>query len=378
MNITHIIIGLNVGGAEAMLARLIEEHRISAPALRHRVISLTETGEIGLRLQRQGIEVRCLGMRSTLDSLAILWRLIRILRRERPDIVQTWMYHADLLGGVAARIAGIRSILWGIRTTDITKGGSRVTLGIRWICARLSRLIPTRIVCAAEVSLCTHADVGYDRERMMVIPNGITLERMVASPQDVRALRQKHDVASSDRVVGMIGRFHPIKGHQDFVVAAGRVASAYPEVRIMMVGLGCDTQNQQLANWIEKSGAADQFILMGKRTDVPVCLALMDIFVMPSRTEGFPNVLAEAMAMSRPCVVTDVGDARKVLGDGGLVVQPENPDALADAIMAMLDVPDKKRAAIGQKVRQRVEMKYTMERCALRFEELYDSIANSN
>lgn len=377
MNITHVIIGLNVGGAELMLARLIETQQQTAPRLRHRVISLTSLGEIGVQLQAQGVEVTALGMGSALQGPATLWRLVRILRRERPDIVQTWMYHADLIGGLAARIAGGRAIIWGIRTTDVTRGGSRVTQGIRWLCARLSGRIPTRIVCAAEVSLRIHTDVGYDRTRMIVIPNGIALERMTAPPEAVGALREEQGLVSSDRVVGMVGRFHPIKGQQDFVAAAGRIASACPEARIMMVGLGCDAQNQQLTNWIKETGAADRFILLGKRTDVPVCLALMDVFAMPSRTEGFPNVLTEAMAMSRPCVATDVGDARKVLGGGGVVVPPENPDALADAVLTMLDAPDDKRAAFGQSARQRVETKYTMARSAQRFEALYDSVANS-
>jgi|TARA_R100001143_G_C3360873_1_gene135503 glycosyltransferase involved in cell wall biosynthesis len=377
MNITHVIIGLNIGGAELMLARLIETQRRTAPRLRHRVISLTSLGEIGQQLQAQGIEVTALGMSSAIRGPATLWQLTRLLRQERPDMVQTWMYHADLIGGIAAWMAGIRAIIWGIRTTDITKGGSRVTRAIRWLCARLSRHIPMRIVCAADVSLRKHSDVGYDSARMLVIPNGIAIERMTATPEAVVALRREYGLTPSNRVVGMVGRFNTVKGQEDFVASTRRIASACPEARFMMVGLGCDLQNPQFKVLITQSAAADRFVLMGKRTDVPVCLAAMDVFVLPSRTEGFPNVLAEAMAMARPCVATDVGDARKVLGDSGFVVPPEKPDALANAVLAMLNASDEMRAAYGASAQHRVETEYTMVRSAQGFEALYDSVANS-
>ena len=145
----------------------------------------------------------------------------------------------------------------------------------------------------------------------------------------------------------------------------------------MMVGLGCDADNTQLAAWIAQTGAADRFVLLGKRADVPVCLAAMDVFVMPSRTEGFPNVLAEAMAMARPCVATDVGDAREVLGHCGLLVPPNAPTALADAVLAVLGAEDTVRAAYGHSARRRVEAEYTMARSAQRFEALYASVASA-
>lgn len=377
MNITHIIIGLNVGGAELMLVRLIGAHRISAPDLTHRVISLTTEGEIGARLRQQGIEVRALGMGSALHGPATLLRLARILRRERPDIVQTWMYHADLIGGIAARMAGLRTIIWGIRTTDITRGGSRVTRGVRWLCARLSRRIPWRIVCVAHAAMQVHARIGYDPGRMMVIPNGLEIEHMQADAADIAALRVALGIPDGAPAVGMVGRFNPIKAQQNFVRAAGRIATQHPQCRFLMVGLGCDTRNAQLVDWIMQTGAVDRFVLLGKRLDVPVCLAAMDVFVLPSRTEGFPNVLAEAMAMARPCVTTDVGDAERVIGDTGPVVSPEDPEALADAVLGLLRAEPEVRAAYGRAARQRVEAEYTIARCAQRFEELYGSVSGS-
>ena len=275
----------------------------------------------------------------------------------------------------AARMAGLRTILWGIRTTDITKGGSRVTRGIRWLCARLSRRVPVRIVCAAEASLRIHAGVGYDRKRLMVIPNGLDIERMEADAATVADLRAIHGIPARVPVVGMVGRFNAIKGQDDFVRAAGRIAVKHPDCRFMMVGLGCDRNNAQLAEWITQTGAPERFVLLGKRADVPVCLAAMDVFALPSRTEGFPNVLAEAMAMARPCVTMDVGDAKQVIAECGLVVPPEDPAAMADAILHLLDSDTETRASYGQCARQRVEVEFTMARCSQRFVALYDSVS---
>jgi glycosyltransferase involved in cell wall biosynthesis len=374
MNITHIIIGLNVGGAELMLARLIETQRVCTGGGGHRVVSLTTVGEIGHRLRAQGVEVTALGMVSVLRVPITFWRLFWLLRFQRPDIVQTWMYHADLLGGLAARLAGIRAVVWGIRTTDITVGGSRVTRVVRWLCARFSRRVPRRIICAANASLRVHAALGYDAARMTVIPNGVVLERMVAAPDAVAALRAEHGLGPEARVVGMVGRFNAVKGQQDFIAAAGQIARGCPQARFLMVGLGCDADNGQLAAWIAQSGVAERFVLLGKRADVPVCLKAMDVFVMPSRTEGFPNVLAEAMAMARPCVVTDVGDARVVLGGCGSIVPPQSPAALADAVLAMLAADQGTRDAQGKAARQRVESEYTMARSAQSFESLYNDL----
>lgn len=374
MNITHIIIGLEVGGAEMMLARLIETQRVTAPMLRHRVISLTSLGEIGARLRAQGVEVTALGMGSALQGPATLLRLVALLRRQPPDIVQTWMYHADLIGGLAARLAGLRRTIWGIRSTDITKGGSRSTRVVRWLCARLSWRVPQAIVCAANASLQLHAGLGYDRARMMVIPNGLDVARMTADPDAVAALRAAQGLSGDAVVLGTVGRFGAVKGQEDFVRAAGKIAGLRPECRFMMVGLGCDWDNPRLVGWIRQTGFAERFVLMGKRHDVPVCLAAMDLFALPSRSEGFPNVLAEAMAMGRYCVTTDVGDAAMLLGAYGRVVPPENPAALAAAVSTMLDAGPAARSADGKAARARVQAEFSMDRCARRFETLYDSL----
>lgn len=353
-----------------MLKRLVESHR-SGAKFQHSVISLTALGNVGIQLEDIGIKVRALNMRGVQDIPITVWRLVRLLRQQQPDIVQTWMYHADLLGGLAARMASIKNIIWGVRTTDVSAGGSRATAGVRWLCARLSRWMPNTIVCAAEASRRAHIALGYRADRMVVVPNGFDLARMQATPAQVAALRSECGFALDVVVVGTLGRFNAVKDQHNFVLAAGLLAHKHAVVRFLMVGRDCDTANTQLMGWINATGFAERFVLLGERSDVPVCLAAIDIFCMSSRTEGFPNVVAEAMAMCKVCVVTNVGDAAYLLGECGVVVPKQDSAALANGITELVSLSVADRIALGERAHARIAAEFTMERTRERFEAVY-------
>ena len=377
MKILHIIVGLGVGGAELMLKRLAESHRHST-IYEHKIISLTTVGKVGLELRKLGVDVRSLEMGSVLDVPRVLWKLSRIIKLETPGIVQTWMYHADLLGGLAARFAGNRRIVWGIRTTDVQAGGSRATTLVRKVCAWLSSKIPHTIVCAADASRRAHITVGYDATRMTVVPNGFDLTRLVATPEQRVGLRQMCGFDDTHVVVGTLGRFNPAKDHANFVRAAGLVAQDHPEVRFLMVGRELTSDNAVLMHWIQQTGCADRFVLLGERADAAVCLSAMDIFGLSSRTEGFPNVVGEAMAMGVPCVVTDVGDAAMLLADTGVVVPKEDSSALALGLGQLLTLEADVLHAQGQMARQRIVAEFTIMRARDRFEAVYQRVANES
>lgn len=371
--VCHVIVGLNVGGAELMLARLIQSH-LSSVEYEHMVVSLTSLGTVGARLQAQGVKVKVLDLRGTWDVLPKLAELTRILRRLSPDVVQTWMYHADLLGGLAARMAGIKNVIWGIRTTDVSAGGSPATGAVRWLCARLSRWIPHTIVCAAEASRQAHVALGYRSDRMVVIPNGFDLSRLKATSEQVAKLRSACGFSEDEVVVGTLSRFNEVKDPHNFVRAAGLLAHEYPKVQFLMVGRGFDAANSQLKGWIKAIGCEDRFVLLGERSDVPVCLAAMDVFCLSSRIEGFPNVVGEAMVMHRASVVTDVGDAAYLLGECGVVVPKEDSAALAEGIAQLAGLSAADRALLGERAYARIATEFTMDRTRERFEAVYVSL----
>lgn len=373
MKILHVIVGLDVGGAELMLKRLIEsQHKY--PEYEHSVITLTNLGVIGPQLQVQGVSVDALGMQSFLGTPRVLGALYRIIRQRRPDIVQTWMYHADLLGGLAARAAGIRNIIWGIRTTDLSKGGKLSTRWIRKLCARLSFYVPAKIVCAAEASRMTHVEIGYDSARTLVIPNGFDLNRLVATDDQRNAIRQASSITEDQFVIGSLGRFNPVKDQANFIAATALLAKRFPTLRFMMVGRGLTPNNEVLMELVANTGFADRYILLGEREDVPACLLAMDVFCLHSRTEGFPNVLGEAMAVGVPCVATDVGDAALLLGGNGVVVPPQSPEALANGLLSMIHRSTEDRAQLARQGKDRIVSEYALERASERFRAVYDAL----
>lgn len=375
VKILHVIIGLNVGGAEMMLKRLVESNPVNH-AYRHVVISLTNFGELGEKIQSKGVDVYSLDMRIALGIPFVLWRLVRLIRWIQPDIVQTWMYHSDFLGGLAAHLAGCKRVIWGVRTTHIRAGDSFVTVIVRWLCARLSSRVPSIIVCAAEASRQSHIAVGYDATKMVVVPNGYDFSWLKASIEDRQSLREQYSIAQNEVVVGSLGRYHADKDQENFIRAAGLLAEQYPLLRFLMVGRGLDWDNSQLVSWIINTGFKRRFVLLGERKDVPQCLVAMDIFCLHSRTEGFPNALAEAMAMGLPCVTTDVGDAALLLADTGVVVPKEGFVAMAQGVQKLLVLEPPARQALGELAKARVMAEFSMLRARERFEEIYKKILN--
>jgi glycosyltransferase involved in cell wall biosynthesis len=373
VRIFHVIVGLEKGGAEGMLRRFMEYELNNKSEFKHCVVTLKGIGYHGEYLRKQGISVFSLDIRNLFTLIFGFFKLIYLILRERPAIVQTWMVHSDLLGGIAARIAFVPVIIWGIRTTDysVESLGSRV---VRWFCAKLSSIIPKAIVCAARASCDASDKYGYDRRKLMVIPNGFDLDRLQADRGSGGEIRTEIGVDDSYLIVGCVGRYNPAKDHINFIRSAILIAEKYSKVKFLMVGRDLDENNEELKSAINSTLYKDRFILLGERTDPAACLDALDVFVLSSCTEGFPNVLGEAMALGVPCVTTNVGDAAYLLGEEGVVVPPRDPVALAKAVSNLLDMSITDRKQLGYRGQLRVESKFSMTVASQRFNHLYEDL----
>jgi glycosyltransferase involved in cell wall biosynthesis len=283
----------------------------------------------------------------------------------RPDVTQTWMYHADLIGGLAARSVGVRTIVWSIRNTKVPLSGP-VQWTISRLCSWLSYSLPQAIVCVAETARQAYTDAGYNSAIMTVIPNGLDFDQFDAALATGPAL----PVHGRTTVIGCVGRWHPDKGLDLLVTSAAKLVAAH-QVKFLLVGRGCSWDNKELAAQIKSLGLEDSFELMGERDDVPWQLKRMDIFCMPSRTEGFPNGLAEAMAMQRFCVATNVGDTQLLLGEAGILVASPDPGALSAALVAGLALSKGERQAVGQAAGDRVRELFSIDMMRTRHDNLY-------
>jgi glycosyltransferase involved in cell wall biosynthesis len=366
--IMHVIVGLETGGAETMLHRLVNamhEHT-------HIVVSLTAVGPLGQELMTSGHAVHALGMRlpTAWKAIARLWQLIR---GHRPDVIQTWMYHADLVGGVVGRLAGVRNIVWNVRNTEIPQSRLSATGVVIRLCAALSRWVPRAIACCAHAGLDSHAALGYSRERMVVIPNGYDIHAWQIPTKSRCEIRSSYGLPCEAFIVGIVGRFDPLKGHDTFVDAAGRmVKRSDNKLLFVMVGRHVDEDNEKLRQLIADTGGNARFKLLGERRDIAQIMFSLDVYCLSSKAEGFPNVVAEAMLMQVPCVVTDVGDASRIVGSTGKVVPPGQPAALADALLAFEGLADQERQDMGRAARQRIVDNYDIEVIAQRYANLYE------
>lgn len=332
-NNVHVITGLNNGGAEAVLYRLCAYDK----DCNHTVISLMDEGKYGPLLEEAGVVVHCLNMPAGRVTFSGLYQLFKLIRKLKPDVVQTWMYHADLIGGIVARLAGIKNVFWNIRNSDLNRNHStRKTIWVTKICARLSKTIPKRIVFCAERAVQVHGAIGYDISKMIVIANGYDLSQLRVM-LDTHADLEK-ELGDVLPLIGMVGRFDPQKDHFGLLEAFSLVKNKGLPHKLALIGQDMNASNVALDTKIQSLDLRDEVFLLDQRTDIPVIMNGIDLHILSSSFgEAFPNVLAEAMACCTPCVTTDVGDAAFIVGETGWVVPPKNPQALADAILTALN-----------------------------------------
>lgn len=359
--VMHITTGLNDGGAEATLYRLV----CADDATRHHVVSLMGLGKYGQLLLDAGASVTCLDMRRGALSLRGIWVLRRLLVDTHPDVVQTWMYHGDLLGGVVARLCNVRRICWGIHHTVLESGkSSRLTILIAKLNAKLSGWVPDSIVCCAERARAVHAGIGYRRDKMVVIPNGYDLEMFCPDAGAREKLRADWGVGPNIFLIGMVSRLDPQKDHGNLLSALEVLARLGVPFMCVLVGHGLGAENVEFASVVEEKGLQPHVLLLGQRTDIPAVMSALDLHVLSSRSEAFPNVLAEAMACGTPCVSTDVGDAGLILGDTGWIVPARDGARLAEAVVLAYEEHKDENKWRGRQIaaRVRVEENFSVER----------------
>ena len=385
VKLVMIITGLSTGGAEMMLLNLLKH--IDRGRFSPHVFSLTTKGEVAPRIKALGIPVETLGMRTDRPNLTEFLRLVRRLRELKPDVVHTWMYHADVLGGLAARLAGVRALCWGLRSGDAhllrqhkNKDSDiqiRLKRSTQWMVnasAVLSSRIPKKILSCAQSTANAHERYGYDGKKIVVIPNGFDTLRFVPDLDAYSTVRWELGLPEDTPIVGLIARFHPVKNHVGFLEVTSRIRRSRPDAHFLLAGEGVDADNAELQRKIQTLGLAGNTHLLGRREDVPRLMAALDVLVSASFAEGFPNVPGEAMACGIPCVVTDVGDSAEMVGETGRVAKQGDIEGLARGVLDILSLSSEERQELSEKSRKRIRAKYSIKSIARQHEEFYESL----
>lgn len=369
MKILHIITGLSDGGAEGALYRLaIYENKDT----KHIVISLMDKGKYGDMFLSKNIEIHTLNMPRGKITWNGIKKLYKILKEIKPDIVQTWMYHADLIGGIVSKVAGIKNIVWGIRhTTHDKETTSFSTKFVTKLCAYTSHIVPTKIVSVSQKGVKVHQELGYKKDIFEVIPNGYKISNLNINNEARLKIRNEFRINDNQILVGMVGRYDPQKNHLGFIKAMRLLKDI--DFKCFFVGTNCDNENEVLKNQIKNYNLKDKVILLGRRNDIPNIMNALDIHVLSSSYgEAFPNVLAEAMACGTPCITTDVGDAAYIVGDAGWVVKPSDDVELSNKIKEAIEIKysnDWNKICLS--ARKRIEDKFTMEKVSKMYSKLW-------
>ncbi len=365
--IVHLITGLGTGGAEQMLTR-IATYAYGPDAPRQIVISLMDEGVYGTSLRAAGVELYFLRMRKGKLSPKAFLMLVRLLRRIRPDVLMTWLYHADLLGILAASLTGVRRVVWNLRCSEIdfAQFSSSTRLTVRAL-ARLSRR-PWAVATNSIAGQRVHESLGYAPRRWAHLPNGFDLDVWHPDAADRVAVRAEIGIKPEHCVIGLVARVDPQKDHSTFLAAAEQLASIRPETDFVLIGQG--TKELTVPHTLK-----NKVLALGERRDVPRLMRGLDLLALSSIGEGFSNVIGEAMATGLPCVVTDVGDSALLVADNGRVVPARDPRALADALAELVAAGPEQRAKIGASARDRVATHWSMSNSAAAYLKLWQEAA---
>jgi glycosyltransferase involved in cell wall biosynthesis len=373
VKILHLITGLGTGGAESMVYKLLSA--TDRDRYEPVVLSMIDRGTFGDRIEALGIPIHTLNMRPGRPMPLDFWRLVRTVKRIGPDLIQGWMYH----GNLAALLAGSRlknrpPVIWNIRHSPYQlQYVKKSTAAVIKIGAALSKR-PERIIYNARVSADQHEALGYAADKREVIPNGFDLDLFRPDGAARSTVRQVLGLPEEALLIGLIGRFHPMKDHANMLQATAILCANGHDAHVLLIGRGVDHDNEILTRRIAELGLGERIHLLGERRDTPTLTAALDLLVSSSYAEGFSNVIGEAMACAVPCVVTDAGDSAWIVGDTGLVVPPRDPDALADAISTMIELGPSGRQAWGEKARQRVRELFSLPAIVKRYEALYERV----
>jgi len=349
---------LDIGGAERQLLELVrglEKTRFDITVISfHGGVLLQELERI------DGIEVRSLNKFASNGRWQFWKNLWNTVRDLKPDLLHGYLDYPNIYSLHLGKWFGAK-VVWGLRTSELDHANydwkSKL---VYYLNARLSRYVD-RIIVNSWTGQEYHSTHGFKRERMVVIQNGIDTRRFLPDRSAGKQVRLELGIRPSEMLIGLVGRLDPVKGHPTFLEAAKRLGDQWPRARFICFGDGPEPYRDNLMAMSESLGLTGRVMWAGSRQDMPSVYNALDIFTSASHGEGFSNAIGEAMACAIPCVVTDVGDSKQIVGDAGIVIPPRDPDAMEKAWACLLALGQDARQNLGRQAREKVQREYGVQ-----------------
>jgi glycosyltransferase involved in cell wall biosynthesis len=351
---------LDIGGAERQLIELALGLHRSGWAVT--VVTCYDRSELRADLDLAGVPLLCVHKRGRWDVAGFLWRLWKTIAAVRPQFVHGYLLTPNVALAVLRPFIRRTAVIWGVcHASASEQHADYVIRGVARLGAILSRC-PDLIICNSEAGRANHAAYGYTARRMIVVPNGIDIDRFRPDTAARCAVRDEWGIAKDQLLIGHVGRLDPVKDHAGFLSAAALLARARPDVRFVCVGDGAESYRARLTRLADELGLRGRLIWAGSRHDMPQVYNALDVAVSSSTTEGFSNAIGEAMATGVRCVVTDVGDSAVLIGDLGAVCPPADSENLARAITTALAAVPGDEARIRQRICEHYSSSALLER----------------
>ncbi len=374
IKILHIISGLNDGGAESLLFNFL----CNSENNNNFVISLKGKGKYGKMIEKKGIKIFYFNFSFNLSLISNFINLTNLIRVIEPDIVQTWLYHADLLGGCAAYLANSKNIFWGIHHGSLDKNINKFsTIFVAKINSLLSYFIPRKIIVCADSSKFIHIKKGFSKQKFITIENGIDLKKFKRSKQKRYFFRNKINIKSDETLYGTVARFHPIKDHITLIKAIFRLKNAGYKFKYLLIGESINNKNKLLNELIKKYGLEENLILIEKEENISLVMNALDLHVLSSKSEALPMVMLEAMGCGTPCISTNVGDVNKLIFDKNFIVETSNQFNLFNAMRIFSDLDKKNKKQLSISVEKHIKENFSLENMTMKYLNLYQKYINS-
>lgn len=371
--VVHVIAGLNTGGAEMMLYKLLSRSgRYDESVL---CLGNNLDTPIARKILALGVKISVCGFSKKSANAGSVLKLRKAIKSINPDVIHSWMYHGNVASVLCHKWAPRSRLIWNVRHSlhDIKHETFFIKASIK--INRFLSQMPDAVVYNSNTSALQHESFGFASNHSVTLPNGFDCELFSPDAALRKETRGQYSVGDETLALGVVARYHEMKGHRVCLEAAGMLKKEGVDFRLFLIGAGLDKENRPLAQLIRAYEVEEQVTLLGEQGHLESFHRMFDVLISSSLWgEAFSNSIGEAMACAVPCVVTDVGDSASIVGDTGIVVVPADAAALAAGIVKLARLPIAERTALGMKARERVTDLYSIQKVAELYDDLYTTL----